>query len=227
MTTSSRPLHAAEQIRNDIREAVDTHTFLEEFRCGQLNVAELRRFAFQWHLTTTAQRHVFPYSRADAERNEIINILHEHYCNANRANIHERLLSRFLDSIDVRITASDDNRAVDSAKNFADGMRELWSNRSPAVSFGVHFALEVAATLMHNAFAQGVIRSGIRANAAYFWYHETIEPQHADSLTDEFARNGAIKGSLEDVRSGAAAAKERVLDLLDRLHLATFQKQIA
>lgn len=226
MTNSCRALRIAEQIRYDIWQAIDRHPFLEEFRSRRLNVAELRRFASQWYLTVKAQRAFPSYSTDDAMRSKIINILSEYHGTGASMNVSARLLTRFLASLDLCAADYDDDaQRIDAVRHFAESTRALWTHSSHAAAFGVHFALAVAATLMHDAFAQGVIRSGVRADGEYFWYHQTAEPQHPDSLTDAFACITDISVSPDDVRTGATAAKWQILALLDGLYLATFAEQ--
>jgi len=149
-------------------------------------------------------------------------MLHEHYGNNESTDTEARLLTRFLESLDLQVPSEDDNQRIDAVQIFADGMREVWTSSSDVAAFGAHFALEVAAALMHDAFAQGVIRSSLRVDAAYFWYQESAKPQRADILTDEFTRNSVIETSLDEVQRGAMAVKERIVALLNGLQAATF-----
>lgn len=220
--TTCNPLYIAEQIQNELRMLVDRHPFLEEFRSRALNVAELRRFASLWYLTSQARKEAFPYSSADALRSKIINIIYEHHCANDHASVDAQLLTRFLQSLDLTGATHDDALSSDPVRDFAERMRDLWSNSSPSAAFGVHFALEVATVLMHTAFAQGVIRSGIRVDASYFWSNQTAELQRADSLTDLFAHAADGTTSLHEVMAGVEAVQEHIVGLLNGLYALTF-----
>jgi pyrroloquinoline quinone (PQQ) biosynthesis protein C len=214
-----------EETTQSLRAEVAAHPFLDRFRSGP-DRTQMSRFAVQWHITAKLHKDAFPaviLNTPDEEtRFDLIEILREEYGSGDREKIHTKSLRRFLISLGVDPHQIADGGAIPEVKHFGDTVLSVWRDASPARAFGLHFALETIASLVHDAFAEGIMASQIPLDNEYFEMHRTAEQGHADVSIGGFLRYALTLEDRTQLLRGVEDARELLRSLLDGLMAYVF-----
>lgn len=217
--------------RNHVLASIQRHPFLVRFASGDIDVSALRRFGIQWYLTTRLHKAAFPaliLNTADDDiRFDLIENLRDEYGSGVRADIHTRLLERFLLSIGLERHDFENAPLIEATRNFTSQVDDAWRHGDPVVAFGIHFAFEVAAARLHDAFATGVMSAPIPSDPTYFQYHQTAEPHHAADSARGFALYATSASGRGKLIQGVRYATVMLTDFLDRIDLHVFERAAA
>jgi pyrroloquinoline quinone (PQQ) biosynthesis protein C len=209
------------------------HRFLKDFENNYLSKEQLIRFAIQWYKTARAHKEAFPvliYNTPDDEvRFDLIEILNEEYGGGDREKIHAKLLRRFLTALSISEKNVEDSKTLGSVRNFGEEVLKIWKEGNPVYAFGLHFALEFLASSLHAHFADGLKKYDFLTDydKAYFNYHKTAEPQHAD-----FSENGMVLYATNQenqalLYEGVEKGIELLMQLWDEFYSFVFQPGLA
>ena len=195
-----------------------SHPLLAAMRSDESSPDGVRGFAVQWYKAATAHKKAFPglvYNIKDDEvRLGLIDILHEEYGFGELANVHARLLGRFLVALGIDTCDADRADAAKGVAYFSTEVDKAWVSAHPDFAYGVHYALEFLAANMHKAFYANVSRLGLADDAViYFKLHSTVEVEHAAK-----ARRGLeLLGTDDETRKRLADGVERGTQLVESL----------
>jgi pyrroloquinoline quinone (PQQ) biosynthesis protein C len=223
------------QQAHDILETkrVCQHQFLINMNSKTLSDDQVRRFGIQWYKAAAAHKKAFPgliYNTTnDVVRFDLIHILRDEYGNGDVNSIHGFMLLRFLRSLGYSEADIAGYSTIPEVQEFSRLVDDIWLHEHPVKAFGVHYALEVLAAEMHQAFGRG-LRTAETASTfdmEYFDYHGVAEIEHADIsdrgllVYDEQPQNRAL------LTDGLKQGKDLICLLWDGLDRHVFGSEIA
>jgi pyrroloquinoline quinone (PQQ) biosynthesis protein C len=213
-------------------ERVCQHRFLVHMSSRALSDDQVRRFGVQWYKAAAAHKKAFPgliYNTTnDVVRFDLIHILRDEYGNGDVNSIHAFMLLRFLKSLGYSEGDIASYSTIPKVQEFSRLVDEIWLREHPVKAFGVHYALEVLAAKMHQAFGRGLrtAEASEMFDMEYFDYHAVAEIEHADVSDRGLLIYGELTQNHALLAEGLKQGKDLICLLWDGLDQHVFGSEI-
>lgn len=202
-----------------LRHGAVNNRYLDRFRTGRLNEAELSRFAVQFFAFVKHFPRILATLLAntadDAAADELATILVSELGDGNPKRRHEYLYHRFLRSIGLEPFEAARRTWLPSTRAYVEGLAGLYGAPNYSEALGASFGLEHMAISMWDQLIPGLASlKGSRPSLAdmdlFYWtFHRELEEGHEDAMSR------AIESVRPEERADLAQGCGRALDLLE------------